>query len=490
MRASARIGGWCHSQRTPSAISWRTWRRSTVAWSGGGVAAMRPTRTAAARAQMASTPNGTAIPIPNRSAPSGGPARSLARMRDPLSRELATPRCSLGTAVASRALPVLSANISAVPRTNRRAQDDGDRHGVGRDRRCEDGQDDGPRRVDDDRQAAPVDPVDEGAGGDAEDDPRQELHERREGDGERFAGDRRDQQRPGRDEQTVADVRDGRRAPQPAEVASQGARRQPVRDGDRHAPSRCRSGVAAQAGGRCSSNAAKPSRASALTRCRAMTRAVCHLDDAVPEAADLADDRLGRARRGRVRPPARRRPPTSTAASSAASPSTTSWTSPMRWARTASNRRPPGNRARAWVSPILAMTNGAMTAGRMPRRVSVKPNRVPLSAMTTSLTAHRPMPPPSAAPWTRAMTGTGQRVERLEHVGHRHRVLLVALDVEGHRRAHPGDVGTGTERRAVTGQDDGPEVRRRPRGRVSRTSCAARRWSRHRRRCGRPVGRA
>ena len=28
--------------------------------------------------------------------------------------------------------------------------------------------------------------------------------------------------------------------------------------------------------------------------------------------------------------------------------------------------------------------------------------------MTRSATAHRPMPPPSAAPWTRAMTGTGQ----------------------------------------------------------------------------------
>ena len=54
------------------------------------------------------------------------------------------------------------------------------------------------------------------------------------------------------------------------------------------------------------------------------------------------------------------------------------------------------------------MTNGLMTAGRIPRRVSVNPNRVPLSAMTMSATAHRPIPPPSAAPWTRAMTGAGQ----------------------------------------------------------------------------------
>ena len=71
--------------------------------------------------------------------------------------------------------------------------------------------------------------------------------------------------------------------------------------------------------------------------------------------------------------------------------------------------RPPGNSARAWVSPILAITNGLITAGRMPRRVSVKPNLAPASAMTRSLTAHRPIPPPSAAPWTRAITGTGQR---------------------------------------------------------------------------------
>ena len=53
------------------------------------------------------------------------------------------------------------------------------------------------------------------------------------------------------------------------------------------------------------------------------------------------------------------------------------------------------------------MTNGEMTAGRMPSRVSVKPKRVPDSAITRSDTAHSPMPPPSAAPWTLAMTGTG-----------------------------------------------------------------------------------
>ena len=32
------------------------------------------------------------------------------------------------------------------------------------------------------------------------------------------------------------------------------------------------------------------------------------------------------------------------------------------------------------------------------------------------------------------------RVDRLEHLGHGHRVLLVRFGVEGHGRSHPGDV--------------------------------------------------
>src|SRR6202035_4153288 len=48
-------------------------------------------------------------------------------------------------------------------------------------------------------------------------------------------------------------------------------------------------------------------------------------------------------------------------------------------------------------------------AGMMPSLVSVKPKTVPSSATTASATAHRPAPPPSAAPWTRAITGLGQR---------------------------------------------------------------------------------
>ncbi len=74
-------------------------------------------------------------------------------------------------------------------------------------------------------------------------------------------------------------------------------------------------------------------------------------------------------------------------------------------------RRSAGHRERAPEhshSPILAITNGEITAGRIPSRVSVNPKRVPDSAMTRSLTAHRPVPPPRTEPWTRAITGTGQ----------------------------------------------------------------------------------
>ena len=54
----------------------------------------------------------------------------------------------------------------------------------------------------------------------------------------------------------------------------------------------------------------------------------------------------------------------------------------------------------------------------------------------------------------------GARVDGVEHVGHGHRVVLVALDVELHRRAHPVDVGTRTERGSLAGKHDRPERRR------------------------------
>jgi hypothetical protein len=51
------------------------------------------------------------------------------------------------------------------------------------------------------------------------------------------------------------------------------------------------------------------------------------------------------------------------------------------------------------------------------------------------------------------------RVNGFEHVRHGHRVVLITLDVEGGGRAHPVDVGSGTERRPGTRDDDHPEVR-------------------------------
>ena len=54
----------------------------------------------------------------------------------------------------------------------------------------------------------------------------------------------------------------------------------------------------------------------------------------------------------------------------------------------------------------------------------------------------------------------GTRVDGLEHVGHGHRVLLVALGVERHGRPHPGEVRTGAERRPVAGEDDRAELGR------------------------------
>ena len=48
----------------------------------------------------------------------------------------------------------------------------------------------------------------------------------------------------------------------------------------------------------------------------------------------------------------------------------------------------------------------------------------------------------------------GAGIDGLEHVGHRHRVLLVALDAERHRGTHPAEVRAGAERRSVAGEHD------------------------------------
>ena len=53
-------------------------------------------------------------------------------------------------------------------------------------------------------------------------------------------------------------------------------------------------------------------------------------------------------------------------------------------------------------------TNGAIVAGEIPSRPSVKAKTVPSSATATSAAATSPTPPPMAAPATRATTGFRQ----------------------------------------------------------------------------------
>ncbi len=57
------------------------------------------------------------------------------------------------------------------------------------------------------------------------------------------------------------------------------------------------------------------------------------------------------------------------------------------------------------AAPVFRKTKVEITAGTMPRRTSVKPNWVPSAATTMSQAARSPIPPPRAAPCTRAMTG-------------------------------------------------------------------------------------
>src|SRR5436190_22548446 len=81
----------------------------------------------------------------------------------------------------------------------------------------------------------------------------------------------------------------------------------------------------------------------------------------------------------------------------------------MEWAVAAENFSPVRKYSRALAAPIRATTNGLINAGTMPSFTSVNPNCAFSVAMLISHAATRPEPPPSAAPWTRAMTGLGQR---------------------------------------------------------------------------------
>ena len=57
---------------------------------------------------------------------------------------------------------------------------------------------------------------------------------------------------------------------------------------------------------------------------------------------------------------------------------------------------------------MRASAKGPIVAGISPRRTSVKPKRASSRASTMSQQQASPVPPPSAAPCTRAITGTGQ----------------------------------------------------------------------------------
>ena len=65
---------------------------------------------------------------------------------------------------------------------------------------------------------------------------------------------------------------------------------------------------------------------------------------------------------------------------------------------------------------------------------------------------------PHAAAQRRALDardhGDRARVDRVEHLRERHRVLLVAFPIELEAGAHPADVRAGTERGTIAGEDD------------------------------------
>ena len=139
-------------------------------------------------------------------------------------RAFATPRSSRRTSRGRMLPPPTSANVSAVPEQEQRDEDEPDVDGVADDRHREQGEDGGPREVDDDDDPDPVDPVGDDARREAEQQHRHVLGQQRHRDEERVARLGGDQQRPGRERDAVPDVgQDGRRE-QPPERASEARR--------------------------------------------------------------------------------------------------------------------------------------------------------------------------------------------------------------------------------------------------------------------------
>ena len=168
----------------------------------------RETSTAPSAKHAAFVANGRAIPAANRNAPIGGVRSWFVSRNAPCIRALAMPRSSRATRPGSSVLLAESANVSAVPRTNRATSTTAMLTVADDDRRDEHDEDDGATEVDDDDHPASVEPVGGRAAEDAEQQDRQVLAQQRHRDEERVARLRRDEQRTGRERDAVADVVD------------------------------------------------------------------------------------------------------------------------------------------------------------------------------------------------------------------------------------------------------------------------------------------
>ena len=137
-------------------------------------------------------------------------------------------------------------------------------------------------------------------------------------------------------------------------------------------------------------------------------------------------------------------------------------------------------RLRVARADLAQATYGEIVAGIRPSRASVKPNFAP--ATRDRDVGERDEPGrrrPARAPFTRAMIGSGQRVERLEQAAHHGRVgdVLLGRRARRLRRIHV-DVGAGAEDVARRRSGSSTRVpscgeRRRP-GRGARSSSPGR----------------
>ena len=116
-RARVRTGLLPASQRTPSAMSWRTWVSTCSRTAPRGVP-MRETRTTPRATQTVWIMNGSAMPAAKITAPSAGPTSWLAVRKPTWMRALAIPRSGLSTSIGSRVPVEESAKTSASPTRN------------------------------------------------------------------------------------------------------------------------------------------------------------------------------------------------------------------------------------------------------------------------------------------------------------------------------------------------------------------------------------